>query len=198
MAPGPSIRKGTKWHVGVHASAVWVTGAPPPWLGPSGANWMVSHPMKPWKVMGLLIWNVQPASWAGGEQLTDVKGGPCTVIRTADPAGSVPPVRSTPQMSVWPAATVPLGPGPEHDVDSVTGPGWPPADAGTAAATTPAPRTRLKRIPRHPNESPRTVPHRGNASKCRCTEALTLGFADCATGCCGFASAPPALRATSP
>ena len=92
-----------------------------------------------------------------GEQLTDVKAGPCSVIRTADPAGSVPPVRSTPQVSVWPAATVPLGPGPEHDVDSVTGPGWPPADAGTAAAATIVARTRLKRTDRHPVERPRTV-----------------------------------------
>src|SRR5207248_4713845 len=111
----------------------------------------------------------QGGRWPDGEQLNMVAAGVGCISTTSEPAWSVPPVRSTPQVSVWPAATVPLGPGPEQYMERVTGPGGPPADAGTVVTATTVPRTTLHRTHRRRKERPPTVSNRGNASPKRST-----------------------------
>src|SRR5438445_11432351 len=120
--------------------------------------------MKPRKVSVLLTRNEQPcAPCTGGEHVKEVADGDGGERRTIEPADSVPPVRSTPQLSVWPAATVPFGPGPVQDIERVMGPGGAPAAAGGAANAKVVPKTRAKRIRSHPNEGPPTVSNHGNA-----------------------------------
>src|SRR5207237_902038 len=131
---------------------------------------IVSVPRNPCNMV-VLTGKEQGARWPDGEQLNVVAAGEGCISTTSEPAWSVPPVRSTPQVSVWPAATVPLGPGPEQYMERVTGPGWPPADAGTVVAATTVPRTRLKRTHRRRKERPPTVSNRGNASPKRSTYA---------------------------